>query len=402
MAELLTARLAYRPQNGGYATTGGLGQCLGSLLNLETVPLWVRLIFFNDLREPWVLNGAAVAPTASVGDAMQPVDADGSVDGGLWRRVTFNAGGADTEPLGPPAAPQYRLVLPGNPGPPGQPVRLFSDWIPVPPVPRGDGGFGSLLLVRSFAEGLPRVSGSGPDLDPAIRRDFAGFWAGGDGTAPPWTYHGNPIPGWHACYGVQYIAAVPGATVLALGDSIMHAPLSTGQQSGFAVRACTVVSTQARPVSFFNEGHTGRNSADYCAAGQWDIAHLRPQVVLIQCWSENDGPTREAADLGFARAMALAEFALRHDCVPVLVTAAPVAKGNVEAESHRQRNLAQVRDAARHGYDLLDLDALWGTGATPNAYRPEFDGGDRTHQNDAGCIVAADALAPILLKILGK
>ena len=57
--------------------------------------------------------------------------------------------------------------------------------------------------------------------------------------------------------------------------------------------------------------------------------------------------------------------------------------------------------AVQAGGYLLDLDTLWGTGATPNTYRREYDWGDQMHPNDAAC-AAARVLAPMLRQILGR
>jgi hypothetical protein len=123
---------------------------------------------------------------------------------------------------------------------------------------------------------------------------------------------------------------------------------------------------------------------------------------LIQTWSGNEPWTREMADLSFARAMAVADTARRNRCVPILVTPAPVFGTNPEAEAHRQHNRTRGRAAAQAGGYLLDLDTLWGTGATPNTYRREYDWGDQMHPNDAACAAAARVLAPMLQQILGR
>ena len=91
------------------------------------------------------------------------------------------------------------------------------------------------------------------------------------------------------------------------------------------------------------------------------------------------------ADLSSARAMAVTDTARRNGCVPILVTPAPVFGTNPEAEAHRQHNRALARAATQHGGYLLDLDTLWGTGATPNTYRRGYDWGDHMHPNDAAC-----------------
>jgi len=66
-------------------------------------------------------------------------------------------------------------------------------------------------------------------------------------------------------------------------------------------------------------------------------------------------------------------YGARNRCVPILVTPAPVFGTNPEAEAHRQHNRTRARAAAQAGGYLLDLDTLWGTGATPNTYRREYD-----------------------------
>jgi hypothetical protein len=108
------------------------------------------------------------------------------------------------------------------------------------------------------------------------------------------------------------------------------------------------------------------------------------------------------ADLSFARAMAVTDTARRNRCVPILVTPPPVFGTNPEAEAHRQHNRGRAHAVAQAGGYLLDLDTLWGTGATPNTYRREYDWGDQMHPNDAACAAAARVLAPMLRQILGR
>ena len=55
----------------------------------------------------------------------------------------------------------------------------------------------------------------------------------------------------------------------------------------------------------------------------------------------------------------------------------------------------------QRGVPVLDIDAIWGSGASPNAYRPAYDGGDHTHPNDAAAAAAAVVLRPVLRRILG-
>ncbi len=393
---VLSCRLSLRLQNGAYVDSGGANQSYATLHQLEVPPFWARLIFFNDRAEPHRIGAAAVAATSQVGDEIAPVE------GQPWRPVTFNAHGSDSEPLDPVAGEATALDIPGNPFGPGRLQRALSDWVALPGLARTDGGDGALLLVRSFTHAHQRFSGCSGRPDPAIGRLHAAYWAPGDATQAGDSAIWHSFDGLFASYGLQYVTAQPGATVVGIGDSIMQGFASTGQLSTFGLRACAQVSRPDLPVSWFNESYPGRNSRHYAQAGLWAIQTLRPQVTLIQTWSENDPPTFLASETAFARAVALADATRRYGGVPILVSAAPVfAAAPNEEEAARQASLARLRACARAGLLVLDLDALWGTGAVPNTYRPAFDSGDHRHQNDAGCAVAAEALAALLRDILG-
>jgi hypothetical protein len=47
----------------------------------------------------------------------------------------------------------------------------------------------------------------------------------------------------------------------------MTSSCTTGQSSGFDIRAYAIVSTPQLPVSFVNEGYPGRNSIGFCSCG---------------------------------------------------------------------------------------------------------------------------------------
>src|SRR6266404_9521999 len=319
----LSHRFSFRLQNSHYVNWPTAGQTLTTLLHLEAPPCWVRFVYFNDQHASWTVDGAALASSAAVGDGHTPINAVGVADSSLWQRVTFNNGGLDVDPLSQVEGKTYTLTLaPNSPGS-ERPVLAFSDWMPVAPLARRGRGLGSLLLVRSYSDQFVRIS-SGRLPDHAIGRLHAGFCADGNLTTSPWTASQINAVNSFAVHGVQYISPALGATVVGIGDSIMTSSCTTGQSSGFGIRACAIVSTPQLPVSYFNEGYPGRNSIGFCSCGTWDIQHLKPQAALIQTWSGNEPWTREMADLSFARAMAVADTAHRNRCVPILVTPAPV------------------------------------------------------------------------------
>ncbi len=399
----LSQRLGYRLHNSRFASSPGPGGTIANLVHLDAEPAWIRLAFVNDQPQPWSLDGAAVAPTGGVGDGTTPIGRDGAPDAALWRRVFFDGGGADgSPPLEPETAAARSLDLPGNPRDPGRPVHAWSDWLPLTALPRSDGGPGFLLQVRSFSRGSSRFAASTGGPDPAIGRLHAGFWCEGDATAPDSggasAFRRDDTL--FACHGVQVIATTPGATVVGVGDSIIHSSCTTGEMSGYGVRACALVSTATRPVSYVNEGFPGRNSLGFCTNGLWAIEQFRPQVTVIQSWTRNETWTGEQADLAFARAMAVADATRRRGGVPILTTAAPSFAEVPEAEPVRDAANERVRALGRQGWPVLDVDALWGTGGTPNVYRPDYDAGDGWHPNDRASAAAAEVLASLLRRIL--
>ncbi len=157
------------------------------------------------------------------------------------------------------------------------------------------------------------------------------------------------------------------------------------------------MSTPALPVSYFNEGYAGRRSADYAADGLRSIGLIRPQVALIQAWSENDPWAREEARGAYDLAMRLVDAVRQVGGAPILVTAAPVFGKRPAVEVFRRESNERVRAS---GLPVLDLDQLWGDGASPTGYRPDYDSGDATHPNDAAAVVAAEALVPMLRAII--
>ena len=375
---------------------------MGTLLHLDAEPTWIRLVYVNDGPEPWTVDAAAVAATSALGDGFVPVSADGQADQAGWRPVTFASGGRDSQPdLRGDAAAQTSLVVPGTPpGHDGVPVHVLSDWMPVKTLPRQDGGPGWLLQVRTFSHGAMRFAASVGRPDPAIGRLHRGFWVAGDATRGGTDQEPTPADRMFACHGVQFLSPVAGATVIGIGDSIIASSCTTGEMSGFGIRACAKLSRPGFPVSYVNEGFPGRNSFGFASTGLWAIETLRPQVAIIAPWSQNEPWTAAMADLSFARAVALMDAARRNGCAPILTTTAPVFQDHPDADEFRRATNERIRAAGRNGVPVLDIDALWGTGATPNTYRPGYDCGDHTHPNDRACAAAADVLAPMLRRLL--
>lgn len=391
MQPILSQRLSYRLHNSRFEDAPRAGITLGSVFQLPSEPVFVRLIYANDRPEHWKIDGASVACIESFSPGQNPSDG--------WRTVTFSHSGADSGPLDGADTNKTSINVPANPREAGQVQMIFSDWLPVTAKPRNDGQPGYLVEVRTFSQGIIRCSGAVGPADPVLMQTTGGYWQ-----------DGNTISGdggkcelsdrLFSAHGIQYISALPGLTILGIGDSIMHSSCTSGELSGFGVRAAQRLSSPLRPVSYVSEGYPGRNSLGYATCGAWGLTMLKPQVALIQTFSQNDPWTQDAADIAFGRAMALCDLARSAGCIPVLTTPAPVCEPHPQAELHRTRTVERVRALSHSGVAVLDLDAIWGKGSIPNGYRDDSGCGDTMHPSDAGCAHAADILTPMLAKML--
>jgi len=293
--------LSHRLAAGPFVNRPANAITVATLDNLAAEPALIRFVHFNSLPAPYIIDRAAVALSASVHDGLTPVDATGVPDPGSWREVSYSAPG--TNPAAGDAT-NLSVTVPAHYGPPGQPGMIFSDWIALPPRPRMDGGPGALLLARVYAAGTqPLIPAGVPDV--AIGRNYAATLAGLDGAAPPWSL-GWRRPGFTGGYAVQYISRTSGVTVIAIGDSITASARTSGHISGHVYRASVMLSAPSQPVEFFNEAVSGRRSVDFVGNGRRQIASLRPQFGVLQCWSENDGPSHAAAAAALDRSLALA------------------------------------------------------------------------------------------------
>jgi hypothetical protein len=389
--------LTFQPQHVSSFRSASPGLTFNSLYNLESSPAWVRLVYCNEARDSETIDGAAIAPTAIMGDGFTAFNAQGKPDASLWKRVTFASGGDDTRPHAVNASASETIEIDGdasfgrNPPPP-----TFSDWIPVEPLHRNDGGKGTLLLVRTFSRGqfrnqFARYQKIGGDR---VGRVHADFTSQGDATQSPWSFSGeaSEIP---AAWAIQYQSAVPGASVLFAGDSILAPPY----EFSIGLRACALASTPQLPVSFINQAKLGAATGEYVPAARRELEWSRPQILVLQPYSTNESIINDATtDAQFARSMSLVSFALKNQCAPILVTETPQPTFPA-LESSRQLSNARTREAASNGLTLFDLDKLWANETVPSAWRAGYTR-DQLHGTDIACNIAAEALAQIIRDIL--
>lgn len=380
-------------------------QCASFLCNLEAIPSYVRLVHLNDQTgATWTVGGAAIAPTTQRGvqadDGYNPYNAAGAQDNTLWSSVTYNNAGANTDLFSQASGSTATLTVPVAPVSAGQPAQAFSDWMPVTGLPRIDGGVGSLLLVRVYSAGNIRFNGNVPGSNPVTynNRQFAAYYKSGGNYTTSGNYSGFTSPSaiLFGDPGLQYIAAGKGLTIVSISDSIGMGIGTTDSNLGYGWVAATSLSSAGLPVSFWNDGYSGRVSADSHTDGYNTIKNLKPQVALIMMFSGNDTITNAGAATAFQRGMALADYAISQNCRPILVTYPPRYSTDPTSDAARRYSNGLVRAAGAIGYDVLDLDLLMGTGAVPNAYISGYGYTDGVHMSVLGHQVAGAALAAML------
>ena len=165
-----------RRHHNSYGVAAGPDRTWHTLYALESTFDIVRLGFTYDAATDCTVAGAAIAPSASVNDDINPVDATGGPVG--WTRVTFGNRGLDRDygaqlATPPPPDPVGSIML--NKPPDGDDQKMpvtWSDWVPVSSLSRADGETLPLLMVRANLTGSPRPAASSPGA--GWDRDFAG------------------------------------------------------------------------------------------------------------------------------------------------------------------------------------------------------------------------------------
>jgi lysophospholipase L1-like esterase len=191
-------------------------------------------------------------------------------------------------------------------------------------------------------------------------------------------------------------SALAADLILGVGDSIQEGLGSRDGVHSLGRYAAEMLTARGRDVAYINDGYSGRGSGTFLPIGTRDVQALHPWVVTIQCGSANgDWRSADTVRRAFDAAIVLAELVKHNGGIPILVTATPSYYGqggdNPEWEANRQLSNSLVRAQASK-YKILDIDALWGAGANPNSFKPEFDSGDKKHPSDAGSRAAAAAL----------
>jgi hypothetical protein len=284
----------------------------------------------------------------------------------------------------------------------------WTDWTPITAIPPDDGSGRPILFLRAAfpawvaprcCNGVFRFSGT-----PAAHgRDMVFTYRGGHdlATSPAAMPANQGAFGVSPFYCVQYLSKTRGATVLWGGDSHYAGDTSIGSIDAFPLQSCLALSTPERPLAAANYAWSGSPSLIFMPILEHMLQACRPQIVILQGWTANDGPAKAAIDAYAARVMSLADQVVQLGAVPVLVTRFPrinLAQRPAElalADHWRERELTLNKPTM----PVLDAPAVLDDPAHPGAYRPGLSN-DSVHPNTAGHAALAQALTPILQTLL--
>jgi lysophospholipase L1-like esterase len=133
------------------------------------------------------------------------------------------------------------------------------------------------------------------------------------------------------------------------------------------------------------------------------LAACRPQILILQGWTANDGPGELAAEAYAAKVLDMAGKARQLGTLPVLITRFARETLAQHPEELRAAQRQRDRQLALAGPDLPVLDAplVLDDPARPGAYRLGLSN-DHIHANDTGHAAVARLLTPLLRSVLAR
>jgi lysophospholipase L1-like esterase len=377
-----------------------------ALLNLPGDATLVRFLFrSNNVTGAMTLKGYA-SPTTQVGDGFTACDAAGAATTANWTAMNFINAGADILPEDQAATTAVTATIPNTN------TWYWSDWQAVTTLPRIDGGFGRLLLVRTQASANPsgvQMLGTGGILtDTAncggVSAQFASNTVITTLTATDFV-SGSPVS---HIYGAQYYSAKPGYTMLNCGSSITQGTTTDNARSGWGrIAAKAITDATGVPVtSIYNNPLVTPTTAAWVPVASNMIRLIKPQIVTLQVANRNDPISAAQQDITWRQVLEVAQTATDNGAKVVLFTATPWNASNAPTaveDGYRQINNNRARAiAAANGFALIDGDALVTDGASPARILSAYNAsGDLTHPDDAGHARIGGNLVPTLRSMLG-
>lgn len=200
---------------------------------------------------------------------------------------------------------------------------------------------------------------------------------------------------------VKFVYDWTGITVLGIGDSLMGGDSVVDGSSGrlsYGFKAIRALQDEGLPFDFVNSAISGNTFARFGPRGKAFIDMVKPDAVLIPCFTPNDAYTNQAEiDAQWAKCMDLVAYAQAAGCIPILITPLPANSMTLTQDNLRLQN----RDRAMaSGLWVLDVEPIVSNRASPARWQPGMnDNGNAIHYGAAGGTAISIALAALLKRI---
>ena len=403
----------------GFQLSNSAPMACGTIQQIPPTAQWVRFRFTNfNASTAAAIANACYAPTSQLGTSPGPYNGSGAVVNANFIPITFNNGGADVslaQQLFVNAAGSGTAALSVASNGPSSTnnyliTSVFSDWMPITPIPRIDGGLGALINVRVAYSASPQYVDYNAPPSSATAFTLGGYYETGNAAVSPFTSgsSSNLLQGCCPIHGMDFMCSGKVATLYLGGDSIFSGLTTTGSTGSFGLYAAQSLNANSavnKFVAFANTAWPGQTSPFFFKNSYAFLSHSHVDVVVIPLWSLNDyngiGTTNAVALSCFQQGMALAEWCAEQGIQVIVCTAAPVFSGTSNTAGEAVRVYANGLVSAS-GFPVLDLNTILGT---PSGGIQQYKTGYSSsppHPNDVGHQAIASALAPMVQLMIGN
>jgi hypothetical protein len=413
------------------STENEAGKTWLTVIPLESHCFAARIGFANPFDTPMSIVALSIQPSDSynpVPGSLAPGTSSGTATGAApLSPVYFDGGGRDGLTINTAGkAPGITITGPaGNGGDRLHPsVISWSDWAPIRSIPRRDGGQNPLLFVYTALRAGP-MAAAGFVPDPFSYATSLGCRGrvpvnlrsghNGDWTADPaGTSWGGAIPapagngsqaGFGPVFCLQYMSLIQGVQGIVCGDSLMAGPAGAGAAfAGAAIRAAYDLSTLSHPVCVAHMACGGVGSAVYHGSLVSNIDAIKPNFLVLQPLSRNDGMAAPNLAALFAKLSATGDLAeSRCGTRTIYQGAYPIPSvdprhggtpDQIAAWQKVRADLANLRAPVYDGASII------GDPGAPWLYKQGCSD-DNTHPNDYGVELVSPLVRQLLRDITG-
>jgi hypothetical protein len=379
--------------------------------DLRTVPCHfdaIQVIEFNVGAADVLVDSYAFAVTENISSLTTPV-----INGVSYNNVAANGtfNGWIVPSWGTPSAtiPAGTFANPGV---------WVSPILPLPSIPRADGGTFPALMMRKYLNARTQSNvvftnstehaAAGEALAPYTY--IARAQLGVDGVSNPAAFNTPVATGTGRFFGLILWSRGTAQTIMYCGDSITRglgaggepvANPNTGLQftGGWTTQAAVALADINNPVGFANLGQPGQTSATYLAFAKKMFPILNPTIATFATYSPNDVPINDsviAAEL--SRTLDFIKTSFSYNAQPVLYAATPYGSASNTLRMNYVSKIAAmsytpvINPNIAGVYDPNGANNF-ATGANVDAAHPSLLGYTR---------IAQGAATPVLSDLMGR